>query len=113
MPVPSAWSAPIARASSPRRRGCSTIPSPITRWRALTIPMVTAWQAAGSSRRAVVQLPYAKISVIGLGYIGPPTAAMLANRGVEVIGVDINERSVQLINEGKVPIVEPDLDIAV
>jgi UDP-N-acetyl-D-mannosaminuronic acid dehydrogenase len=51
--------------------------------------------------------------MIGLGYIGLPTAAMLANRGVEVIGVDINERSVQLINEGKVPIVEPDLDIAV
>jgi UDP-N-acetyl-D-mannosaminuronic acid dehydrogenase len=60
-----------------------------------------------------VQLPFAKVSVIGLGYIGLPTAAMLANRGVEVIGVDINERSVQLVNEGKVPIVEPDLDIAV
>ena len=60
-----------------------------------------------------MQLPFAKVSVIGLGYIGLPTAAMLANRGVEVIGVDINERSVQLVNEGKVPIVEPDLDIAV
>jgi UDP-N-acetyl-D-mannosaminuronic acid dehydrogenase len=60
-----------------------------------------------------VQLPFAKVGMIGLGYIGLPTAAMLANRGVEVIGVDINERSVQLINEGKVPIVEPDLDIAV
>jgi UDP-N-acetyl-D-mannosaminuronic acid dehydrogenase len=60
-----------------------------------------------------VQLPFAKASVIGLGYIGLPTAAMLANRGVEVIGVDVNERIVRLLNEGKVQIVEPDLDIAV
>lgn len=60
-----------------------------------------------------MQLPFAKISVIGLGYIGLPTAAMLANRGVEVIGVDVNERVVQLLNDGKVQIVEPDLDIAV
>ena len=60
-----------------------------------------------------MQLPFAKVSVIGLGYIGLPTAAMLANRGVEVIGVDVNERIVRLLNEGKVQIVEPDLDIAV
>jgi UDP-N-acetyl-D-mannosaminuronic acid dehydrogenase len=60
-----------------------------------------------------VQLPFAKATVIGLGYIGLPTAAMLANRGVEVVGVDINERIVRLLNEGKVQIVEPDLDIAV
>ena len=60
-----------------------------------------------------MQLPFAKVSVIGLGYIGLPTAAMLANRGVEVIGVDVNERIVRLLNEGKVQIVELDLDIAV
>ncbi len=60
-----------------------------------------------------MQLPFAKATVIGLGYIGLPTAAMLANRGVEVVGVDINERIVRLLNEGKVQIVEPDLDIAV
>jgi UDP-N-acetyl-D-mannosaminuronic acid dehydrogenase len=60
-----------------------------------------------------VQLPFAKASVIGLGYIGLPTAAMLANRGIEVVGVDVNERIVRLLNEGKVQIVEPDLDIAV
>ncbi len=60
-----------------------------------------------------MQLPFAKVSVIGLGYIGLPTAAMLANRGVEVIGVDVNARTVRMLNEGKVPIVEPDLDIAV
>ena len=60
-----------------------------------------------------MQLPFAKVSVVGLGYIGLPTAAMLANRGVEVIGVDVNARTVRMLNEGKVPIVEPDLDIAV
>jgi UDP-N-acetyl-D-mannosaminuronic acid dehydrogenase len=60
-----------------------------------------------------VQLPFAKACVIGLGYIGLPTAAMLANRGLTVIGVDVNERIVRLLNEGKVQIVEPDLDIAV
>ncbi len=60
-----------------------------------------------------MQRPFAKVAVIGLGYIGLPTAAMLANRGVEVIGIDVNERIVRLLNEGKVQIVEPDLDIAV
>lgn len=54
-----------------------------------------------------------KISVIGLGYIGLPTAAMLASRGVKVIGVDVNANVVETINTGKVHIVEPDLDIIV
>ena len=51
-----------------------------------------------------------KICVIGLGYIGLPTAALLANRGYEVIGVDINIEAVKTINQGKIHIVEPDLD---
>lgn len=50
------------------------------------------------------------ISVIGLGYIGLPTAVVLASRGVTVIGVDINNDVVSKINRGEVHIVEPDLD---
>lgn len=53
------------------------------------------------------------ISVIGLGYIGLPTAAMFASRKVHVIGVDINQHAVDTINEGKIHIVEPDLDMLV
>ncbi|MDR6585109.1 UDP-N-acetyl-D-mannosamine dehydrogenase [Herbaspirillum sp. BH-1] len=53
------------------------------------------------------------ISVIGLGYIGLPTAAVFASRGVKVIGVDVNARAVDTINRGEIHIVEPDLDIVV
>jgi len=54
-----------------------------------------------------------KICVIGLGYIGLPTAAILAKTGFKVHGVDVNEKAVELINNGKVHIFEPDLDILV
>jgi len=54
-----------------------------------------------------------KISVIGLGYIGLPTAAVLASRQVEVIGVDVNQHAVDTINKGEIHIVEPELDILV
>ena len=53
------------------------------------------------------------ICVIGLGYIGLPTAATFAAYGVNVIGVDVNQRAVDMINQGKVHIVEPDLDALV
>ena len=53
------------------------------------------------------------ISVIGLGYIGLPTAAVLASRRVKVIGVDINQHAVDTINQGKIHIVEPELDMVV
>lgn len=56
---------------------------------------------------------FEKISVLGLGYVGLPTAAVLASRGIPVAGVDINVQTVDLINQGKVHIVEPDLDIMV
>lgn len=58
-------------------------------------------------------LPFKRISVIGLGYIGLPTAAMFASRKVEVVGVDVNRRTVDTINRGEVHIVEPDLDLVV
>jgi UDP-N-acetyl-D-mannosaminuronic acid dehydrogenase len=56
---------------------------------------------------------YTTIGMIGLGYIGLPTAALLASRGMQVIGVDVDAHAVDTINEGKVHIVEPDLDIVV
>ena len=52
-----------------------------------------------------------KICVIGLGYIGLPTAAMLASRGHEVVGFDVNERVVDAINAGKAHFQEPDLQM--
>lgn len=54
-----------------------------------------------------------KVCVVGLGYIGLPTAAVLADHGFKVHGVDINEKAVELINNGKTHIYEPDLDIKV
>ncbi|MFZ2726066.1 MAG: UDP-N-acetyl-D-mannosamine dehydrogenase [Methylococcaceae bacterium] len=53
------------------------------------------------------------VSVIGLGYIGLPTAAMFASRKLNVIGVDINQYAVDTINQGKIHIVEPELDMIV
>ena len=51
-----------------------------------------------------------KICVVGLGYIGLPTAALLASSGYNVHGVDVSERAVTAINQGKIHIDEPDLD---
>jgi len=51
-----------------------------------------------------------KICVVGLGYIGLPTAALLANKGYDVHGVDVVQSTVDTINQGKIHIVEPDLD---
>ena len=54
-----------------------------------------------------------KVVIIGLGYIGLPTAALIAKKGINVQGVDVNKEVVDTINEGKIHIVEPDLDILV
>ena len=54
-----------------------------------------------------------KVSVIGLGYIGLPTSALMASHGIEVVGVDINQNIVDIVNKGKIHIVEPGLDILV
>lgn len=53
---------------------------------------------------------FGHICVLGLGYIGLPTAATFAANGIKVTGVDINQRAIDLINQGKVHIVEPALD---
>ena len=54
-----------------------------------------------------------EICVVGLGYIGLPTAAVLASRGYSVHGFEVNAKAVETINAGKTHIVEPDLDILV
>ncbi len=51
-----------------------------------------------------------KVVMMGLGYIGLPTAALIASRGVRVQGIDVNQSVVDTINEGKIHIVEPALD---
>lgn len=49
------------------------------------------------------------VAVIGLGYIGLPTAAILASNGIDVVGVDVKQTTVDAVNRGEVPFVEPDL----
>ena len=54
-----------------------------------------------------------KICVVGLGYIGLPTASLLATKGFKVLGVDVSENIVNKINQGEIHIVEPGLDVLV
>ncbi|MEE8059765.1 MAG: UDP-N-acetyl-D-mannosamine dehydrogenase [Pseudomonadales bacterium] len=56
---------------------------------------------------------FKKICVMGLGYIGLPTASLLGTKGYNVQGVDISQNVVDTINDGRIHIVEPDLDIMV
>ena len=58
-------------------------------------------------------MSFPTISVIGLGYIGLPTAAAFASHQKKVIGVDINQHAVDTINRGAIHIVEPALDALV
>ncbi|MCL6327522.1 UDP-N-acetyl-D-mannosamine dehydrogenase [Pectobacterium polaris] len=58
-------------------------------------------------------MSFTTISVIGLGYIGLPTAAAFASRQKKVIGIDVNKLAVETINRGEIHIVEPDLDALV
>ena len=56
---------------------------------------------------------YRRVSVVGLGYVGLPLAALLASRGIDVVGVDVNPAAVDTINRGQIHFFEPDLDIIV
>ncbi|WP_081829696.1 UDP-N-acetyl-D-mannosamine dehydrogenase [Paraoerskovia marina] len=49
------------------------------------------------------------VAVVGLGYIGLPTAAILASKDIKVIGIDVNTHTVDAVNRGDVPFIEPDL----
>ena len=60
-----------------------------------------------------MSLSFQKVVVMGLGYIGLPTAAILASRKIEVVGVDISQKTVDVVNRGEIHIVEPELDIVV
>ena len=51
-----------------------------------------------------------QVVTIGLGYIGLPTSALIASKGTNVLGVDIKQDIVDMINQGKIHIVEPDLE---
>jgi UDP-N-acetyl-D-mannosaminuronic acid dehydrogenase len=53
------------------------------------------------------------VAVVGLGYIGLPTAACLATGGLQVTGVDVNDGVVDRVNRGEAPFAEPDLSVAV
>ena len=61
----------------------------------------------------MTQSNFQTISVVGHGYIGLPTAAMFAAQKIPVIGIDINQSTVDTINQGEIHIVEPDLDMVV
>ncbi|SEA62553.1 UDP-N-acetyl-D-mannosamine dehydrogenase [Paraburkholderia sartisoli] len=50
------------------------------------------------------------VSMIGLGYIGLPTATVIASKGIKVFGVDVRQHVVDTINRGQIHIIEPDLD---
>ena len=69
-----------------------------------------AWTRRGGQMDEVFT---GRVAVIGLGYIGLPTAAALATRGIEVVGVDVNPDTVKAIGRGEAPFVEPDLAVAV
>ena len=49
------------------------------------------------------------VSIIGLGYVGLPTAAVVAEAGFNTLGVDIDQNIVEIVNSGKIHIVEPGL----
>jgi len=51
-----------------------------------------------------------QVTMMGMGYIGLPTAALIASKGIKVNGVDVNKQVVDTINKGKIHIVEPDLE---
>ena len=50
------------------------------------------------------------IAIFGLGHMGLPTAALLAKSGLKVVGIDINNKTVEMVNSGQSPIMEPGLE---
>ena len=54
-----------------------------------------------------------EVITVGLGYIGLPTSALIASNNTNVLGVDINQGVVDTINQGKIHIIEPDLEAIV
>jgi UDP-N-acetyl-D-mannosaminuronic acid dehydrogenase len=65
------------------------------------------------SIKGMIRIHQKKICVLGLGYIGLPTASLLATKGFKVHGVDINHERIEMVSQGLSNIMEPDLDILV
>ena len=87
-------------------------------WLMLITPMEMGWLAREFAKflkncETNMMPSFQKISIIGLGYIGLPTAAVFASRKVRVVGVDVNQHAVDTINDGRIHIIEPDLDMVV
>ena len=59
------------------------------------------------------RIPLNTVCVVGLGYIGLPTAAVLAQAGKTVVGVDVEQTTVDAINDGRVPFAEEGLEAVV
>src|SRR3546814_3405287 len=80
-------------------------------WRARTIRSATARRPERLRRSSRVPIDTdQQVTVLGLGYIGLPTAALIARSGCRVTGVDVSPQVVDTINSGKVHIEEVDLD---
>src|SRR5262245_58127259 len=82
----------------------------IVRWPQRTIPSVMGLRVNGSLECCSMDDDLKSISVYGLGYIGLPTAALAASRGMKVIGIDIDERVISAVTSGRIDVPEPDLD---
>src|SRR5439155_25515725 len=76
---------------------------------AAVVPRVRAglWLAPPDHRKSAVG-PM-RVAVVGLGKLGAPLAAVLASKGNDVVGVDVNEKAVELVNSGRAPVEEPGL----
>ena len=72
--------------------------------------MTMMMDSKGTGQNARARHRFASVCVVGLGYIGLPTAAMFASHGVQTWGHDVNEHAVKTINAGQIHIVEPGLE---
>src|SRR3546814_1977588 len=108
---PRASSAPTRIASFLKFSAFWTMKPPITPWPA---PIILLGMAARRNEfRRLLRVPIDSeqtVTVLGLGYIGLPTAALIARSGNKVTGVDVSQRVVDTVNNGKVHIEEVDLD---
>ena len=75
-----------------------------------TEPSSQSLQSPSASQPLAQQPEFRTVTMMGLGYIGLPTAAVIASRGMDVVGVDVNEDIVNKISSAQIHIYEPDLD---
>jgi UDP-N-acetyl-D-mannosaminuronic acid dehydrogenase len=87
----------------------SQIPAPLPSTGGNATPAIELMRSPEPARHVAT----ARVCVVGLGYIGLPTASLLCSRGYQVHGVDLSTHVVDTINGGRIHIVEPDLDVLV